>query len=38
VFARRAGDTGGYGIPPELVRAVVGKAGARPVAHTACAH
>jgi S1-C subfamily serine protease len=38
VFARRAGDTGGYGIPPELVRSVVAKAGTRPVAHTACAH
>jgi S1-C subfamily serine protease len=37
VFARRAGDTGGYGIPAELVRSVVSRAGADPVAPTACA-
>jgi S1-C subfamily serine protease len=38
VFARREGDTGGYGIPPELVRSVLRAAGTKPVAPTACAH
>jgi S1-C subfamily serine protease len=38
VFARRAGDDGGYGIPAELVRAVVERAGTKAVAPTACAH
>jgi S1-C subfamily serine protease len=38
VFARRAGDDGGYGIPAELVRAVVKRAGTQAVAPTACAH
>jgi S1-C subfamily serine protease len=37
VFARRAGDTGGYGIPPELVRTVVARAGTTPVGPTDCA-
>jgi S1-C subfamily serine protease len=36
VFARRAGDTGGYGIPPELVRSDVGRAGSEQVAPTSC--
>ena len=38
VFARRAGDTGGYGIPAELVRSVLSHVGTRAVAPTACAH
>ena len=37
VFARRAGDAGGYGIPPELVRSDVESAGTTPVAPTSCA-
>jgi S1-C subfamily serine protease len=38
VFARRAGEAGGYGIPPELVRADLAKAGDTPVSPTACTH
>jgi S1-C subfamily serine protease len=38
VFARRPGDDGGYGVPPELVRAAVGDAGANAVAPTSCAN
>ena len=37
VFARRAGDSGGYGIPPDLVREVVTRAGTKAVAPTDCA-
>ncbi len=37
VFARRPGERGGYGIPAELVRAVLRDAGARPVPATDCA-
>jgi S1-C subfamily serine protease len=37
VFARRAGDTGGYGIPAELVRDVVERAGTKSVGTTDCA-
>jgi S1-C subfamily serine protease len=37
VFARRAGQEGGYGIPPELVRAELRRAGTRPVPSTSCA-
>jgi hypothetical protein len=37
VFARRPGDDGGYGVPPEFVRATLGDAGANPVAPTSCA-
>jgi S1-C subfamily serine protease len=37
VFARRAGDIGGYGIPSELVRAVVERAGTSAVGPTDCA-
>jgi S1-C subfamily serine protease len=37
VFARRQGDAGGYGIPPELVRAVLEEAGTKPVPPTSCA-
>ena len=37
VFARRAGDGGGYGIPPEQVRSDLGRAGASAVATTSCA-
>jgi S1-C subfamily serine protease len=37
VFARRAGDEGGYGIPPELVRSVVERAGTKAVPPTECA-
>jgi S1-C subfamily serine protease len=36
VFARRQGDTGGYGIPPELVSSVLAKAGTAAIA-TDCA-
>ena len=36
VFARRAGEEGGYGIPPDLVRAVLRTAGTRPVPSTSC--
>jgi S1-C subfamily serine protease len=36
VFARRAGDAGGYGIPPTLVQAVLDRAGTKPLA-TECA-
>ena len=36
VFARRAGDVGGYGIPPSLVHAVLDRAGTKPLA-TECA-
>ena len=36
VFARREGSEGGYGIPPRLVRAVLARAGTKPVASTAC--
>jgi S1-C subfamily serine protease len=38
VFARRAGDTGGYGIPPDHVLGVVRGAGTKAVAPTDCAH
>jgi uncharacterized membrane protein required for colicin V production len=38
VFARRAGAIGGYGIPPELVRHVMARAGTQPVGPTDCAH
>ncbi len=37
VFGRRPGELGGYGIPSDLVSAVVRKAGSRPVAATDCA-
>jgi S1-C subfamily serine protease len=36
VFARRPRETGGYGIPIELVRKVVAKAARRPMATTDC--
>jgi hypothetical protein len=36
VFARREGETGGYGIPPELVRAILGTVGRTALA-TECA-
>jgi S1-C subfamily serine protease len=36
VFARRPRETGGYGIPIELVRKVVAQARSRPVATTDC--
>ncbi len=36
VFARRPRETGGYGIPAELVRAALSAAGARPVPATEC--
>jgi len=36
VFARRPRETGGYGIPIDLVRKVVAQAGERPVAATDC--
>ena len=36
VFARRPRETGGYGIPVELVQKVVSQARARPVARTDC--
>jgi S1-C subfamily serine protease len=38
VFARRAGDSGGYGIPPELVRDVLARVGTAGVGITDCAH
>jgi S1-C subfamily serine protease len=37
VFARRAGDTGGYGIPAELVRKVLSEVGTSAVGPTDCA-
>lgn len=37
VFARRAGEPGGFGIPADLVRAVLRRAGTKPVAATECA-
>ena len=36
VFARRSGDTGGYGIPPEQVRSDLAHAGTSPVGATSC--
>ena len=36
VFARRPRETGGYGIPAELVRRIVASAGAEPVPATEC--
>jgi hypothetical protein len=36
VFARRPRETGGYGIPSDLVRSVLGKAGRKPVGATDC--
>jgi S1-C subfamily serine protease len=36
VFARRPRETGGYGIPVELVQKVVSQARSRPVARTDC--
>ena len=36
VFARRPRETGGYGIPADLVRRVVAQAGSQPVATTDC--
>jgi len=36
VFARRPRETGGYGIPVELVQKVVSQARARAVARTDC--
>ena len=36
VFARRASERGGYGIPADLVREALRDAGNRPVAHTEC--
>ena len=36
VFARRPRETGGYGIPADLVRSVVAAAGSQPVATTDC--
>jgi uncharacterized membrane protein required for colicin V production len=36
VFARRPRETGGYGIPVELVQTVVSQARSRPVARTDC--
>jgi S1-C subfamily serine protease len=36
VFARRAGDSGGYGIPPDQVRSDVAKAGTSSVAAHGC--
>ncbi len=36
VFARRPRETGGYGIPIDLVRKVVAEAGPRPLAATDC--
>jgi len=35
VFARRPRETGGYGIPADLVRKVLGQVG-KPVAATSC--
>jgi S1-C subfamily serine protease len=37
VFARRAGERGGYGIPADQVRAVLRRAGSKPVPTTECA-
>jgi uncharacterized membrane protein required for colicin V production len=37
VFARRPRETGGYGIPADLVRKALAQAGRRPVAATDCA-
>jgi len=37
VFARRPGETGGYGIPGDLVRAALDRAGTTPVPATDCA-
>ncbi len=37
VFARRPGETGGYGIPADLVRAALDRAGTKPVPATDCA-
>ena len=37
VFARRPGDTGGYGIPADLVRAALDRAGTKRVPATDCA-
>jgi S1-C subfamily serine protease len=37
VFARRPRETGGYGIPADLVRNALAQAGRRPVAATECA-
>jgi S1-C subfamily serine protease len=36
VFARRPGETGGYGVPPELVGQVLARAGGEPVGATDC--
>jgi S1-C subfamily serine protease len=36
VFARRQGERGGYGIPADVVRAVLAKTGSKPVPETAC--
>jgi S1-C subfamily serine protease len=36
VFARRPDRSGGYGIPAEIVRAALARAGVRPVGETAC--
>lgn len=36
VFARRPRETGGYGIPADLVQKVVAQAGSQPVAATSC--
>lgn len=36
VFARRPRETGGYGVPAELVRKALAQVGARPVAATDC--
>ena len=37
VFARRPRETGGYGIPADLVQRALGQVGRRPLAPTACA-
>ncbi len=37
VFARRPGETGGYGIPADLVRAALDRAGTKAVPDTDCA-
>jgi uncharacterized membrane protein required for colicin V production len=37
VFARRAGEPGGFGIPADLVRALLRRAGTEPVPATECA-
>jgi hypothetical protein len=36
VFARRPRETGGYGIPPSVVRKAISEVGPRPVAATDC--